>query len=408
MIFLSASLCVLIIYLGRGKRSDHVGLLSPIAMVGWFGLVYLIFPSVAINFDLSTKWSLVVNEEELFDRAQVPFIIFAMSAVIAKVLAGSGKKLRNQPVMPMVRPIYPHALLAVALASYLFLVLTGAANVTYSGADGSGGTDNKFLLSFVDLAIPAIALLLFNSDRHTTKQLLFMMFVVFVIYGLLGSRYRLVSVIILGVLLSLRSGYSLFSFRALTRIVGAFLAIALFSAGRTYRQGFNIEAIFNSDQLSIAEGLFNEANVHLAMGAITEYVPDIRPYDFWSPVLVAISSFVPRSLWPNKPGPEYLNAIPMALDPSLESSGAALPVYGEWYMMGGYVAVFVVGLLLLFLLQREYLRAWRQGKIGLAACIICYCAYANTRGYLAQNLLSFIFIVMPAYFGYFKTKKSST
>lgn len=401
MTLLSTFFCVLLIHYGRRGRRNRIALFSPVALVGWFGLVYLIIPGIALEFGLHTKWALFVNENELFGRAHVPFILFALSGLLANTLLRQGRQRPMQPVVQIVRPRYPLVLLTAALGAFLLLLATGAMKLTDAGADGSGGGGIKFLLSFVDLGIPGLALLLFNGERNAGKLHLLMLLAVFVMYGLLGSRYRLVLIILLFLVLLLYRGYSLVGPRIVGISLTALVAIMFFSVGRTYRQGFDIDAALASDLFLLPAALLNESNVHLAMGAIIEYVPDHRPYDFWSPVLVALTSLVPRALWPDKPLPDYLLAIPAALrDPSLESAGAALPIYGEWYMMGGYVAVFVIGLLFLFLLQREFLRAIRVGRIGLAACITCFCAYSYTRGYLTQNLLAFVFVMLPAYFCY--------
>lgn len=151
----------------------------------------------------------------------------------------------------------------------------------------------------------------------------------------------------------------------------------------------------------LLEKLLNEANIQIAMGAVVDYVPRFRDYDFWSPILVALASPIPRGLWPGKPGPAYLDAIPASLGvPQLETAGAALPMYGEWYLMGGLLAVFLIGMIVIGGLQFQYERALRTRKYAIAACISCFCAFAYARGYLAQLLAEYVFVVLSAMLSY--------
>jgi hypothetical protein len=183
----------------------------------------------------------------------------------------------------------------------------------------------------------------------------------------------------------------------------SFTTIIFFTAGRSYKQGFDLYKVFNTDSTTIINGALNEFNIHLAMGSVIEYIPDYRDYDFLSPIYIALTSPIPRALWEKKPYPSYLEAIPMALrDPSLETSGAAIPIYGEWYMMGGYATILLIGTILLTSLQIQYTQSIKNNKIGLAMSVCCFCAYSFTRGYLAQNLLSYFIIVLPTIIFYKK------
>jgi oligosaccharide repeat unit polymerase len=89
------------------------------------------------------------------------------------------------------------------------------------------------------------------------------------------------------------------------------------------------------------ETLFIDNNLP-TISRLTEVFPDRADYLGWEPVFFAILRPVPRVLWPSKP-----EKLSMSAEDALNVRGLTLSstFVGEAYMMGGYLAVVVVGLL---------------------------------------------------------------
>ncbi len=89
------------------------------------------------------------------------------------------------------------------------------------------------------------------------------------------------------------------------------------------------------------ETLFIDNNLPV-ISRLTEIFPDRVDYLGWEFVSFAILRPIPRALWPSKP-----EKLSVAAEDALNVRGATLSstFVGEAYMMGGYLAVVVVGLL---------------------------------------------------------------
>jgi hypothetical protein len=88
------------------------------------------------------------------------------------------------------------------------------------------------------------------------------------------------------------------------------------------------------------ETLFIDNNLP-TISRLTEVFPDRADYLGWEPVFFAIGRPVPRVLWPSKP-----EKLSISAEDALNMRGLTLSstFVGEAYMMGGYLAVVVVGL----------------------------------------------------------------
>lgn len=182
------------------SRDRVMSFLSPVALVGWYGIVYLTLPAFAIDFGMQTAWSRYVPEPQLMSLATGPFLVFAVAA--AGALWINSRFHRDPPVPYRVEPV-PNpsvgvALLVVATLSFLFLALTGRMSTSFVGTTSEEvqDIDFKYFLVMIDLAIPGIAVLAFQRD-HQWKTVTVVASVALLVFVLLGSRYRVVMLALL-------------------------------------------------------------------------------------------------------------------------------------------------------------------------------------------------------------------
>lgn len=403
IIIVNAILCIALLMLcSKSNLAGRMSLLSPVALVSWFGLLFLILPTIAIYSGFETKWYFMMDEKAVIERSQFPYTAFILSAFTAMLITRSlMSRYRAVTIVAHTNMTLASGYLFVAMMAFMLMLASGAINATFSGGyENVNRLDLKYLLSFVDLAIPAIALIAFSRVK-TSFWLMVLLMMVCLGYIMLGSRYRIAILMILVVFYFLGSNRSVINVKSIVIAALGVILLAIVSVGRSYRKGFDLQTVTTSSLDSFTKGLASDVNIHLTMGAVLEFVPRHHGFDFFAPIYVAVTSIIPRAIWIDKPAPEYLLAIPGALVPyGLQFSGAALPLYGEWYLMGGYPAILAISILVLSILENLYSKAVNDGKYAIAASLACFSAYAYTRGYMAQNVLAFIFIVVPAYLGY--------
>lgn len=408
-VLINTLLCLAILQLSLSKSGyGKMALMSPLALVAWFGLVYLILPTVSLELGFQSKWHYFVDELAMIHRAQFPFLIFAASGLILSWALRKASLGVHQPIRTSY-PNYTIAVLCIIISSlaYLLIYLSGA--LTFLDSESSNSVNDlsyKFLLSFVDLAVPGIAIAIFGRNK-ISLWLVFLMAVICFGYVFLGSRYRIVLLIILALFFSLKAGSRFYSPMRIIYLALIIFGLSIVSVGRSYRSGFDMSAISGAGSDALAKGIASDTNIHFTMAAVLDYVPKFHDYVYFEPLVIASTIFVPRAIWPDKPLPDYLSAISSSLSRyGLQDTGAALPVYGEWYLMGGFLGIFFLSILFLFVMQFLFLRSISKGRYALAATLSCFSAYAYTRGYLAQTMLSFVFMVLPAYLSYLKFRVS--
>jgi hypothetical protein len=255
-------------------------------------------------------------------------------------------------------------------------------------------------LQAIDLGIPA-SVVLYAIDaangKVTLKTKLVIIFFI-VLYLVAGSRYRIFCLLLgLGAVWFLADPrkYKIIAMGGLAALVvpiAGILAIV-----RSYRAGINFEVLGGVTLSDIISRGFNEASSTVALGAVIETVPRVIDYPGLAPIWVALAQPIPRALWPDKPMPDYLLAIPASLGPGAEFFGLALPLAGEFYLIGGYLIVFAGAALVFFLIDKGFTRALVRGDMPAAAAIFLFVPTLLSRGYLAQALSSFAFLVLPVF-----------
>ncbi len=295
--------------------------------------------------------------------------------------------------------MWPNALLAVSMSSAVYMYFSGQLRLSYDGLDDSvDQVKVGYILQALDLAIPAIVILCFIdlSRGNISKRTLAIICLFGALYVIAGARYRLFC-LLLGV------GSVWFQCHPRKHKIAIMLATLLFvipAAGaigiiRTYRAGLKLDLLSGATLLDTVSRGFNEASATVALGAVVESVPRLMDYVGLAPVWVAVSQPIPRIIWPDKPVPDYLSVVAMSLGPGAEFFGLALPFSGELYLMGGYFVLFLGAALVFFVLERTFTRSLVRGDIPMASAIFLFVPTLLSRGYLAQALTSFAFLVLP-------------
>jgi oligosaccharide repeat unit polymerase len=400
---LAALFCIIFARKLSGAHTPAL-ILSPVALIGWFGLLYVSLFGLALRAGIDTKWAPYINQLSAYEHGIGSYLAFCTAGIAALFLVRPWTRKRQKPLPPLTESsslrFTSLLLLAISAASFAYLVSKGALVLSFDASDyETQAIENKYALAAVDLAIPGLALLASRIGNNWKRKYLFLALVGLsaIAFLLLGGRYRIAMLITLLVFLVISKQAPLNRLEFLG--LGSILCVLLpaMSVGRSYRSGFNLQSAISASTLESLTALANEGNIFLAMGSVAQYVPEFRPFDPISPFIVAMASPIPRAIWHNKPEPEYLSVIPAALDsPALERAGAALPIFGEWYLMAGFTGIILIGMLVIAFLQLQYIRALQQGRLPVAAAISCFCAYAYTRGYLSQNITAYCFIVIPA------------
>lgn len=158
--------------------------------------------------------------------------------------------------------------------------------------------------------------------------------------------------------------------------------------------GLDIEGYSYSDGLEGALDYFGSYKAFY--GAVTKY-PSIYPYTFGRQILYVVIMYIPRAIWPGKPGALIQEVIGNSTNEIARESGFAWPNIGEYYTDGGVIGVVVIMFILGIILKKMknmYERASNAYIIAysiLLPALIPIIAY----GYTAGNLPSIIFMLLP-------------
>jgi hypothetical protein len=194
--------------------------------------------------------------------------------------------------------------------------------------------------------IPSIAGCIFADwRRYSAAQLAFVGFgVAFTLFYTFSAGTRSVFAIILLLLLG---SYIMFSQKIGWRHMAALFAL---TAGVLYLSAYYMVQFRSIGMEAYLEGaredwksetLFIDSNL-VTISQLTEIFPELTPYLGLEIATYAVLLPVPRALWPDKPTKLSVDAADALGERGVTISSTFV---GESYMMGGYPAVLIVGLL---------------------------------------------------------------
>lgn len=254
------------------------------------------------------------------------------------------------------------------------------------------GMNLVFIGTFMLLAADAI-------PRSLAVAALLFITLVFVA---IGFRYRLL--IIFGcafILWFLRTNRRPHPAFILVLAVFAFVSFGLIGQTRSYFSGLDLAAVADVDSVDVALGVLSETNIFFSFAALLDAVPNSMAYKGLDAVKYVFILPIPRFLWEAKPFPDYLAAIPFALGTKQsEGAGSATPLIAEFYLAYGWIGM-VIGSLAVGVVARIIWTAFVASRANIAmqvtyALMAPFFLYAMSRGYLAQVVQDFMFLVAPA------------
>lgn len=286
----------------------------------------------------------------------------------------------------------------VAGRSLLTFLLPGV----LGGSGGGDGPDIPYLFLAIEWFVPATTVLIAMGALRGRLARWALIGAVTVVYISIGFRYRIVMLWGATAIASyLRTGRRPRLRYLLAPSVALFLFAGWLASARAFfRSGGQAGSLRFELKRSVLEAL-SDTRIFETLGAVMAVVPRFVPYVGALPFVYPLILPIPRILWPGKPLPEQLATVGASIG-TAESAGAgpAVPHFGEYYLAFGWagiaVGAFAFGAANKWL-WRWYRAApedpWRQAIFALNVSMIFQ---AIIRGYLAQIVQEWCFIVLPA------------
>ena len=304
---------------------------------------------------------------------------------------------------------YGLALLVLAVCGMvLWAKVAGRSLLTFllpgllGGGGGGEGPDIPYFFLAIEWFVPATTVLIAMGALRSRGARWALIGAVTVVYVSIGFRYRIVmlwgATAIVGYL---RAGRR----PRLRFLVAPGVTLFLFagwlaSARAFFRTGGQYGTLRFDLKRSVLEALA-DTRIFDTLGAVMDVVPRFVPYVGALPFVYPFILPIPRILWPGKPLPEQLATVGASIGtPESAGAGPAVPHFGEYYLAFGWpgiaIGAFLFGAANKWL-WRWYRAApddpWRQAIFALNASMIFQ---AIIRGYLAQIIQEWCFIVLPA------------
>jgi hypothetical protein len=284
------------------------------------------------------------------------------------------------------------------------VLLPGVLSSGKQSLEASSATTPNYLYLMLEWFIPGYLLLLAGGALRRRWLGLVLAASVLIVYVSVGFRYRIV-IFLVGIA-TVRYARKAVARPLLVLLIGGvagLLFIGYVGAARNYyRSGGTAGSPVpgTSDVLDSSRG---DTVIFETFAAVLEAVPQRVSYAGLAPIRGVFVQPIPRQIWPDKPGPVYLNKINEAIGtPAAFGSGPAVPNFGEYYLAFGWPGV-VLGMLLFGAAARALWEFWRASKgdgfaLVVFACSLPFLLQVVTRGYTAAIVQEWFFIVFPAVF----------
>lgn len=325
----------------------------------------------------------------------VSCVVLFRDGCISRLLVGT-RRVANPLLSKKVLSIF----LALGFVSSLYVYVVGG------GQEGAVTTD-PFLLILYQISDVLIACILFAFSCSDGKRFKWWLVVlVFVLYAVFtGLRYKIALLLGPILLAYYYDGNTALREKVILAASIAFLIVgfAVMTVSRSKFSGIDLDALYDVDAEMFFYGLFAETNGVFALSAaISQYGRELS-FVYFEPIWEVVVQFVPRFLYPEKDLYGHLRDIAFGIAMTEESmrSGTAVPFFGEYYVMFGWLGVFVGVVAYCFftiwLIGRVII--WsvspRQALIGVALISVYMGYYYYSRGSVAQISKGLVFVILP-------------
>jgi hypothetical protein len=295
-----------------------------------------------------------------------------------------------------------------SLLSMLLPVHSGAADIATAEREGFAAGNYVFLL--INLFIPGICLLVALTAERPLIHRIFIIgapvLIVMLFYTSIGFRHRIVVLLVsLAATAHLLRGKRPSPVVLLVGAASIVLLSGLIVLTRSYGMGLDLTQIKDLSFLEIFLGGFNDAGTFFTTALVIDSFPGTFAYVGLNPLWIAVTIPVPRSLWPGKPLPDFLQYFEYLMG----TQGQAVPVVGEHYMMAGWIGI-VIGGLIIGIIYRCFWEFYRANPRNPLVVVMYAVSWALifpvvNRGYLAQTLMEFFFDFLPLVVLYLSSRK---
>lgn len=292
----------------------------------------------------------------------------------------------------------------------IFFVIAFAGYSAFRGVHFSIFADNApeeivhdnlehYFIELIYLYESAFALLVIhNIKHHGMKWYYVLMLYVFIIFIFAGTRARIV--------ILLASAITTFQLFPKPRRVNypimiilaiiVYLGFSIMDLSRQYSRGLNRASLNSMTYDDIKGGANENAAVYWFSAVVMDWVEKEDAFVHFEPLVNALISPIPRSMFPWKPDGRYLMEAQIKIIGTTDH-GAIFLNFTEGYFSFGWVGVILYGLFLGWLSKRFWSN-YRNNPHSIGAIIALglfngYCYNFISRGYLATSFINFIYIV---------------
>lgn len=260
----------------------------------------------------------------------------------------------------------------------------------------------KYIVSLISLFVAASSLTVIEGVSFFNYKFIVVFILSLIIYVFTGFRYHIVFLLI-----SVLTTYYLYNKeKKINYLWTFFLAISLYfsfaiiEVSRTRGGGLNYDAITSIEKERLNSGSHENSYVYVMSALSIELYnkPEIE-FLYFEPIVNAILMPIPRSIASWKPDGSYTKKTQEKLF-STTDYGAACLFFVEGFMSFGWIGLIFFSYCVGWI-SKIFWENYKKNEYSLGAIILLslYNAYTYTlisRGYLAQELRTFIFHVpMP-------------
>lgn len=272
----------------------------------------------------------------------------------------------------------------------------------------------NYLFLTLEWFTPAFLILIASGGLRSRLARWSYAFLVQIPFVSLGFRYRLV--IFFGAWMTLTYLQRKRRPHVAILVSCALVALLLFgyiAGARSYVRSYGSSG---SLETGTATDVFEDARmdtrIYETFLAVLDAVPRRVDHTYWEPITYVFVLPIPREIWPEKPHPSSVDKIDNAIGTyAAQGAGSALPNFGEYYLAFGWVGM-VVGMFVFGVGCRALWSFYKSHPDSLWVHVIFsvslpFIFQVIIRGYLAQIVQEWFFIVFPAAIGAYVARKGS-
>ncbi len=403
----------------RYKNRDTDQFLSPMVFIQFVLLYYVVIAPIFFISKGDTFYG---------GRDLAPFISISWIGAFISYLSmriGYGISIHPKKYIFWLDTKAPTAVKRVYIIGVLFTLVGLVSYVTAGGFSLSqllmlqsslaqGGEDitmGGYEKQMISICLPGCSLMFLAYLRgYRSKFTLFLLvgLVIFSVLGfiLAGFRYRIIYLLIAFFTiyyLVQKKRPNLFLWG--TSFVLLVFLMGVIGSSRSYHQGLDLTRLEDNTDGELFERGMADTRIFYASGAVMENVRFYDDYIYFKPLYTAICMPIPRSWFKEKPDADYIVDMNFRIFGTADH-GIAYMNYGEAFQSFGWLGIILNGLLM-GLLARYVFSLYQSKPLSIPR--IVYLALFNgfvyvflSRGYLAGQVVTYLFIIVAPLFLYKK------